>query len=137
MTYSTLGEVETDTIFSGVVALIAAELYGIAAIVFIASIGVPILKLVILAYLIIAVHFRVKIGTKHRAFLYRLTEFIGRWSMVDVFVVTIFVAIVQFGFVYTVESEGAIIAFGAVVVLTMIAADSFDPRLLWDARNKK
>lgn len=137
MTYSTLGEVETDTIFSGVVSLIAAELYGIAAIVFIASIGVPILKLVILSYLIVAVRFRMKMGARHRAVLFRLTEFIGRWSMVDVFVVTIFVAIVQFGFVYTVESEGAIIAFGAVVVLTMIAAETFDPRLLWDAVDKK
>lgn len=137
MTYSTLGDVGTDTIFSGVVELIAAGLYGIAFIVFTASIAVPILKLVVLAYLIIAVHYRVRIGTKHRAFLYRMTEFIGRWSMVDVFVVTIFVAIVQFGFVYTVEAEGAIIAFGAVVVLTMIAAETFDPRLLWDARDRK
>jgi len=137
MTYSTLGDVETDTIFSGVVSLIAAELYGIAAIVFIASIGVPILKLVVLTYLIAAVQLKLKLGVKHRALLFRMTEFIGRWSMVDVFVVTIFVAIVQFGFIYTVESEGAIIAFGAVVVLTMIAAESFDPRLLWDAREEK
>lgn len=134
MTYSTLGEVETDTIFSGVVELIAAGLYGIAFIVFTASIAVPILKLVVLIYLITAVYFKVKIGVRHRAFLFRMTEFIGRWSMVDVFVVMIFVAIVQFGFVYTVEAEGAIIAFGAVVVLTMIAAETFDPRLLWDAR---
>ncbi len=137
MTYSTLGEVESDTIFSGVVALIAAGLYGIASIVFIASIAVPMLKLVILVYLIVAVHYRVRIGVRHRMFLYKVTEVIGRWSMVDVFVVTIFVAIVQFGFVYTVESEGAIIAFGAVVVLTMVAAETFDPRLLWDAREKK
>lgn len=137
MTYSTLGEVETDTIFSGVVELMAAGLYGIAFIVFTASVAVPILKLVVLTYLILAVYFKVRIGVKHRAFLFRLTEFIGRWSMVDVFVVTIFVAIVQFGFVYTVEAEGAIIAFGAVVVLTMIAAETFDPRLLWDARDRK
>ena len=78
-----------------------------------------------------------KVGVRHRAFLYRMTEIIGRWSMVDVFVVMIFVAIVQFGFVYTVEAEGAIIAFGAVVVLTMIAAETFDPRLLWDALDEK
>lgn len=65
--------------------------------------------------------------------MYRLIEVVGRWSMVDVYVVTILVALVQFGFIYTVEPEGAIIAFGAVVVLTMLAAESFDPRLLWDA----
>lgn len=137
MTYSTLGDVGTDTIFSGVIELMAAGLYGIAFIVFAASIAVPILKLVVLTYLILAVHFKARTGVKHRVFLYRLTEFVGRWSMVDVFVVMIFVAIVQFGFVYTVEAEGAIIAFGAVVVLTMVAAETFDPRLLWDARERK
>ena len=137
MTYDTMGEIETSTIIAGVIELIEAGLYGIAFIVFTASIFVPILKLVILCYLISAVHFGLVRGVKHRAFLYRLTEIIGRWSMVDVFVVTIFVAIVQFGWVYTVEPEGAIIAFGAVVVLTMIAAETFDPRLLWDASNEE
>jgi paraquat-inducible protein A len=133
MTYSTLGGSGTDTIYSGVVALVSKGLWGVATIVFVASIVVPMLKLAILSYLIWAVKFKITVGVRHRAFLYRLTELIGRWSMVDVFVVTIFVAIVQFGFVYTVESEGAIIAFGAVVVFTMLAAETFDPRLLWDA----
>lgn len=137
MTYSTLGDVETDTIMSGVIALVGAGLYWIALVVFVASVAVPILKLVILVYLIISVYAGWKTGIKHRAMLYRVTEVVGRWSMVDVFVVTIFVAIVQFGFVYTVEPEGAIIAFGAVVVLTMIAAETFDPRLLWDALEKE
>ncbi len=137
MTYDSLGEVSTSTIFGGVIELIVAGLYGIAAVVFIASIFVPILKLVILIYLVWSVKMGMTKGIRHRAFLYRVTETIGRWSMVDVFVVTIFVAIVQFGFVYTVEPEGAIIAFGAVVVLTMIAAETFDPRLLWDALDEK
>ena len=137
MTFDTLGDRTTSTIVGGVIELIVDGLYGIAAIVFIASVFVPILKLVILIYLVWAVKARAVMGVKHRAFLYRLTEIIGRWSMVDVFVVTIFVAIVQFGFFYTVEPEGAIIAFGAVVVLTMIAAETFDPRLLWDALNEK
>ena len=132
MTYATLGDVETDTIMSGVMGLLKAELYGIAAIVFTASVAVPLLKIIALFYLMAAVQFKLATGTQHCAVLFRITEFIGRWSMVDVFVVTIFVAIVQFGFVYTVEAEGAIIAFGAVVVLTMIAAETFDPRLLWD-----
>lgn len=133
MTYTSLGITETDTIFSGVVELIGAGLYWIALVVFVASIAVPVLKLAILSYLVWSVHAGWTAGIKHRAFLYRLTEIVGRWSMVDVFVVTIFTAIVQFGFIYTVEPEGAIIAFGAVVVLTMIAAETFDPRLLWDA----
>jgi len=136
MTYTTLGVTETDTIFSGVVALIGAGLYWIALVVFVASVAVPVIKLFILSYLVLSVYAGWTTGIKHRAFLYRLTEVVGRWSMVDVFVVTIFTAIVQFGFVYTVEPEGAIIAFGAVVVLTMIAAETFDPRLLWDAMEK-
>ncbi|WGO99046.1 PqiA/YebS family transporter subunit [Saccharophagus degradans] len=133
MEYTSLGITEKDTIFSGVIELLKEGLWGIATIVFVASILVPIAKLVILYYLIWAVKAKVKVGVKHRTVLYRLIEVVGRWSMVDVYVVTILVALVQFGFIYTVEPEGAIIAFGAVVVLTMLAAESFDPRLLWDA----
>ncbi|WP_045855909.1 paraquat-inducible protein A [Teredinibacter purpureus] len=133
MTYSTLGEVYTDTIFSGVVELLMEGLWGIALVVFVASILVPITKLVILTYLLWSVKIKMRRGAKHRAVLFRLTEAIGRWSMVDVFVVTLLVSLVQFGFIYTVEPEGAIIAFGAVVLLTMVAAETFDPRLIWDA----
>jgi len=137
MTYTSLGAVETDTILSGVIELVKAGLYWIAVVVFVASIAVPVIKLMILIYLVTSVYAGWTKGIKHRAFLYRITEIVGRWSMVDVFVVTLFTAIVQFGFVYTVEPEGAIIAFGAVVVLTMIAAETFDPRLLWDGLEKK
>lgn len=137
MQYTSLGITETDTIFSGVIELLAEGLWGVATIVFVASILVPIAKLVILYYLLWAVKAKVKAGARHRAVLYRLIEIIGRWSMVDVFVVTILVALVQFGFIYTVEPEGAIIAFGAVVVLTMVAAETFDPRLLWDSASEE
>lgn len=135
MTYTSLGVVETDTIFSGVVGLLKAELYWIAIVVFVASILVPLAKLFVLSYLVWSVYVGKKTGIKNRHRLYKITDFIGRWSMIDVFVVTMLVAIVQFGFVYTVEPEPAIIAFGAVVVLTMLAAETFDPRLLWDALN--
>lgn len=133
MTYATFGDVATDTILSGVIELVAAGLWGIALVVFVASILVPIAKILILAYLIWSVKVGMKSGVKHRAWLYRFIEFVGRWSMVDVYVVTLLVALVQFGFVYTVEPEGAIITFGVVVLLTMVAAECFDPRLLWDA----
>ncbi len=136
MTYTSLGVTESDTIFSGVIELIAADLWWIATVVFIASIVVPIAKLVIMYYLLWAVHAKIRIGARHRAALYRISEIIGRWSMVDVFVVTLLVALVQFGFIYTVEPGSAIIAFGAVVVLTMIAVETFDPRLLWDAKDE-
>lgn len=137
MTYSSLGDTGTDTIFSGVVELLRQGLWGIALVVFVASIVVPMTKLIILVYLIWSVSIGMKRGARHRAFLYRLIEAIGRWSMVDVFVVTLLVSLVQFGFVYTVEPESAIIAFGAVVILTMVAAETFDPRLIWDALDEK
>lgn len=134
MTYNSLGEQHRDTIFSGVVKLIADGMWGIAIVVFVASIVVPIAKFVVLIYLIWSAKKGFTSGAKQKATLYRITEFIGRWSMVDVFVVTLLVALVQFGFIGNVEPGGAIIAFGAVVVLTMLAAETFDPRLLWDAQ---
>ncbi|WP_075184867.1 paraquat-inducible protein A [Teredinibacter haidensis] len=137
MTYTSLGITETDTIFSGVVELLAEGLWGVALVVFVASILVPITKLVILTYLLWSVKVGMRRGAKHRAFLYRLMEVVGRWSMVDVFVVTLLVSLVQFGFIYTVEPESAIIAFGAVVILTMVAAETFDARLIWDVLDEK
>lgn len=134
MEYTSVGITERDTIMSGVIKLLQDGLWGIASIVFVASIVVPIIKLLVFYYLLWAVKARATKGVKQRAALFRFVDLIGRWSMVDVFVVTILVALVQFGFVYTVEPQGALIAFGAVVVLTMLAAETFDPRLLWDAQ---
>jgi paraquat-inducible protein A len=71
-------------------------------------------------------------GRHQQARLYRMTEFVGRWSMVDLYVVILLVALVQFGLVANVEPGGAALAFGGVVILTMLAAETFDPRLLWD-----
>lgn len=134
MTYTSLGEQHSDTIFSGVVKLISDGMWWIAVVVFVASIVVPITKFVVLIYLTWCAHKGFNTGAKQKATLYRITEFIGRWSMVDVFVVTLLVALVQFGFIGNVEPGAAVIAFGAVVVLTMLAAETFDPRLLWDAQ---
>lgn len=134
MSYTSLGINKADTIFSGVVALTSSGLYTIALVVFVASIAVPIAKIVILSYLIWSVKAGHVSATSKRTKLYKFVEVIGRWSMIDVFVVTILVAIVQFGFFYSVEPEPALIAFAAVVILTMLAAESFDSRLLWDAK---
>ncbi len=132
MTYEELGVFYSSTIFSGVVELASAGLWGVATIVFVASIVVPITKLVILFYLVWSVHVKRSLGARNRTFLFRVTEVIGRWSMVDVFVVTLLTAVVQFGFIGEVEPGGALLPFGAVVVLTMLAAEAFDPRLIWD-----
>jgi paraquat-inducible protein A len=135
MTTVQLGQERQDTILSGVVHLFETGNYGIAAIVFVASILVPIAKIAILAYLLWAIRKKAYGNPKRQTFIYRVTEFVGRWSMIDVFVVTLLVAMVQFGVLANIEPNSAIVCFAAVVILTMLAAETFDPRLLWDAHN--
>ncbi|MGF1612948.1 MAG: paraquat-inducible protein A [Gammaproteobacteria bacterium] len=132
MNSSSLGYERSDTILSGVSYLVVSGMWPIALVVFFASILVPLLKLVVLTYLVISVQRRSRWRPKDRARLYRVTEGIGRWSMVDIYVVTILVALVQLGSVAQVEAASGAIFFAAVVVLTMFAAMSFDPRLIWD-----
>jgi len=129
---STLGTTQADTIMSGVIYFIHSGSWEIALVIFIASIFVPLAKLLILVYLLLSVHFRWQWHPKDRTALYRLTEAVGRWSMLDIFVVTILVALVKLGAIVTIEAGPAAVYFAAVVVLTMIAAESFDPRLIWD-----
>ncbi|HEX3817236.1 MAG TPA: paraquat-inducible protein A [Chthoniobacterales bacterium] len=120
-----------NTIIGGVVQFWQSHDYPVAIIIFTASVMIPILKILSLSWLCLAAH----IGHHPLAMtrLYRLTEFIGRWSMVDVFVVAILVAVVQLGSVITIHPGPAAVSFASVVVLTMLAAISFDPRLIWDA----
>jgi len=115
-----------------VVYLLTHGMWPLAVVVFTASIFVPILKIVILISLLVSLQRRSRWRPVERTRLYRLTEAIGRWSMVDVFVVTILVALVHLGNLATVEAKPGAVFFGAVVVLTMLAAESFDPRLIWD-----
>jgi paraquat-inducible protein A len=129
---SALGTVQADTIMSGVIYFIHSGSWEIAAVIFIASVFVPLLKLLILVYLLISVQYRSPLRPKDRTALYRLTEAVGRWSMLDIYVVTILVALVKLGAVATIEAGPAAVFFAAVVVVTMIAAESFDPRLIWD-----
>ncbi len=121
-----------DTIMSGVVHLWKTGFEGIATIVFIASIMVPLFKLIALTLLLISVQRRSSWQTMQRARLYRLVEFVGRWSMLDIYVVTLMAALVQIRSLATVTAGTGAIAFGAVVVLTMFSAMQFDPRLIWD-----
>lgn len=133
MTVTSLGQTQSDTIFSGVVFLLEHGMLPLAAILFIASIFVPLLKLLILILLLLSVQLRSAWRPRDRTRLYRLTEAIGRWSMVDVYVVTILVALVHLGNLASIQAEAGAVFFCAVVILTMFAAMSFDPRLIWDA----
>ncbi len=132
MKVTSLGHIQADTILSGVIYFIKSGMWPIALVIFIASVFVPLLKLVILTFLLISVQRKSQWRPKDRARLYRLIESIGRWSMVDIYVVTLMVAIVKIGAVATIEAAPAAVYFAAVVVLTMFAAMSFDPRLIWD-----
>jgi len=130
---TTLGSTEYDTIMGGVIFLFTSGSWPLALIVLIASVMVPLGKLVALSYLLITVRRGSVRGNRERTRLYRLVEFIGRWSMLDVFVDTFTVALVQLKPLMSVQPGAGVLFFAAVVVLTMLAASSFDPRLIWDA----
>jgi len=126
-----------DTIISGVVELWRTGSWAIAVIVFIASVTIPLLKLISLTLLLVSVQRGSKWHPRQRTRLYRLLELVGRWSMLDIYVVTLLVALVQLGPMGTVKAGPAALAFGAVVVLTMFASMQFDPRLIWDPIQKE
>ena len=133
MTVATaLGTEQADTIMSGVIYFIHSGSWEIALVIFVASVFVPFMKFLILIYLLLSVQFKSIKRPRDRTVLYRLTEAVGRWSMVDVYVVTILVALVKLGMLAEIEAGPAAIYFASVVVSTMIAAESFDPRLIWD-----
>ncbi|VEF12865.1 PqiA family protein [Pseudomonas fluorescens] len=132
MTVSSLGQGEPSTIMSGVIELVQHGMIPIAAVVFIASILVPTFKLVGIALLLFSVQRHQPLSARQRIWMYRFIEFIGRWSMLDIFVIAILVAVVNFGRIASVEANLGAIAFATVVILTMLAAVTFDPRLIWD-----
>lgn len=132
LTTTTLGSSDSDTIMGGVVFLYTSGSWPLALIVLIASVMVPLGKLVALSYLLITVQGGSLRSNRERTRLYRMVEFIGRWSMLDVFVDTFTVALVQLQPLMSVEPGPGVLFFAAVVVLTMMAAESFDPRLIWD-----
>ncbi|MBM3116982.1 paraquat-inducible protein A [Jeongeupia naejangsanensis] len=123
---------QSDTILSGVVYLWTSGDWPIAALVFFASIMVPLLKMIAILLLLITCQRRSRWAPQQRTRLYRLVEFVGRWSMLDIYVVTILAALVQVQSLASIAAGPAAVAFAIVVVLTMLSAMSFDPRLIWD-----
>ncbi|WP_199155735.1 paraquat-inducible protein A [Chromobacterium sp. ASV23] len=124
---------QRDTIMSGVVYLWNNNSWPLALVVFIASVLVPLLKILALLLLACSVQWRWQWAPRQRTQLYRLIEVIGPWSMLDIFVVALMAALVQWQSLASIKAGPGAIAFGAVVVLTMLAAMSFDPRMIWDA----
>lgn len=136
MRTSSLFGTQSDTIMSGVVYFWTSGSWYLALIIFFASIMVPLLKMLALIVLLVSVQRRTRWQPLQRARLYRLVEAVGRWSMLDVYVVAVIVALVQLQALATIVPGPGAIAFGAVVVLTMFAAMAFDPRLIWDPLEK-
>ena len=134
MNTSSLFNAQRDTIMSGLIYLWNSGSWATATLIFFASVVEPLLKLVVMTWLVLSVQRASTWNPKLRAQVYRVVSIVGRWSMLDIFVVTILVALVQIESVAEIKAGPGAVAFGAVVVLTMFASSSFDPRLLWDAR---
>lgn len=133
MTVISFGKGDPSTILGGCEDLFHHGMWPLALLVFFASITVPVLKLFGLFYLLISVQRRSTTRLRDRTLLYRIVEAVGRWSMIDIFMLSILVALVRLGSIATIEPGVGAISFAGVVVLTMFAAMSFDPRLIWDA----
>jgi paraquat-inducible protein A len=134
MVITTLGSAEPYTIMAGIVELIHAGLWPLAVLVFFASVTIPLMKLLLLAFMLWQTRRRQPDHLLAKARIYRIVKFIGRWSMIDVFMISILVALVRFGQLTNVQAGPGAPCFAAVVVLTMFAVDFFDPRLMWDRK---
>lgn len=131
MRTNVLGKTSDSTIIGGVVTLWQHGSYPIASVIFVASVLVPIGKIAILATLCLSIYKGHIHGREQRTLLYRTTELVGRWSMIDVFVVAVLVALIQLGGLMNILPGPAALAFAATVVTTMLAAQAFDSRLIW------
>ena len=121
-----------DTIISGIIHLMHAGQFPIAFLVFVASILVPLFKMIGLSALLLAIHFRWSINQRQAATIFRIINFIGPWSMLDLFMISILVTLVHLGFIATIQTGPGATAFAGVVVITMLAAHTFDQRIIWD-----
>ena len=132
MTVINFGQGDPNTILSGVVHLIEAGMWVLALIIFFASIVVPVMKLTVLSFLLVSIQKKSSWRSRDRTLLFRVTEVVGAWSMVDIYVVAILAGLVNLDALATIRPGIGATFFGAVVVITMFAAHSFDPRLIWD-----
>jgi paraquat-inducible protein A len=137
LTVMQLGAGQPSTILGGVRELIQSRMYPLAALVFFASIAVPMLKMVGLTTMLVSVQIGHTGWLRDRTRLYYIIHWIGRWSMIDIFMEALLGALVQFGGVVTIEPGIGAVAFCAVVILTIFAAETFDPRIMWDAAEER
>ena len=132
MVVTAMGTDDASTIMQGVIYFFAHEDYGLGAVIFIASVVVPVFKLAVLYYLLLIVHFKQYNKALRGVKLFHIIHLIGKWSMLDIFVVALMVSMVQFQGLATIHTGGAAIAFCLAVIFTIIATQKFDPRLMFD-----
>ena len=137
MTTDQFGQAVDSTIIGGVILLWNMGSYPVALVILIASVLVPIGKILTVGALCWTIGWGGRTSPQQRTTLYRITEFIGKWSMVDVFVVAILVALIQITGIIVIRPGSAALAFATVVILTMLAAENFDPRLIWDRADEE
>lgn len=128
-----LGTMDYSTIMDGIIYFFDEKEYGIGLIIFVASVLVPLFKIVGMIIILLSIQFKWKKGLRHKASMFRFIEFIGRWSMLDIFVIALMSTLVSFGGFTATFAAPAATYFSAVVICTMFAALTFDSRLLWDA----
>jgi paraquat-inducible protein A len=133
----TLGHAQGNTIVGGVIELAHHGAWDVAIIVFAASVMIPVTKFVVILYLVYSIRYHVTLPVHLRIHLYEAVEFIGRWSMIDVFVVAILTALVQLGFIVSINPGPAAIFFALSVAFTMLSAQALDPRLIWDSTERE
>jgi paraquat-inducible protein A len=133
MSVSSLGRVSKSTIIDGIILFFQGGSYGIGLIILTASILVPLFKIIGMALILISIHNKWTTWLRHKALMFRFIQFVGRWSMLDIFVIALLCSLVRFGSLSSVDVAPAALYFSAVVLCTMFAALSFDPRLLWDS----
>lgn len=136
MNVSYFGKDEPSTIMGGVILLIQMGSYAVAFVVFVASVLVPLFKMIGILLILLSLKYKINISDWQRIMMFRFIEFIGRWSMLDIFVISILAALVNITGLAEITAGPAATAFGSVVVLTMLAASSFDTRLLWDYKQR-
>ena len=128
-----LGKEDLSTIMDGIIYFFQTGSYGIGAVIFTASILVPCFKIIGIMLILLSIHFKWRSWLKHKTVMFRFIEFIGRWSMLDIFVIALMQILVRFGSLSTSGAAPAATYFTGVVLATMFAAITFDPRLIWDA----
>ena len=132
MEVTKLGVNIESTILGGVISFLEYENYFIASVIFIASVVIPMIKLVGLLLIFVSLKINVKINNKKKILIYKFVEAIGKWSMIDIYVVAILASVVQLDELFNIKGGVAATSFALMVILTMIAANRFDTRIIWD-----